>query len=274
MRQATSDFTATVYGVQESKIQTANGLVDTYDEVLMPINALHQTILVQRRVQEARLNAVLTSMGFPGALEYLDAFNSGVNNGYHSTGHCKGVAHTALEIFPSEFLSNEEQAGILLGAVFHDFNHTAANVPDLQNIELAIAGLKDYRSTLIEPTGIAWANFDLIFQIAEDCIRITEYPFVKEPHGQCEQIIRDADMLYACTNVDTIAVMEGLREELEDKLDKKISLDEMLEGQSRFLESAKFYTPVGQAMFKAAKGPSLNLLRAYVADQNKQAAQR
>lgn len=274
MRRVITDFTATIYGVQESKIKTANGLVDTYEEVLMPINALQQTILLQLRVQEARLKSVLNAMGFLSAYDYVVAFNSGVNNGYHSTAHCLGVAHTALEIFPSEFLSNEEQTGILLAAVFHDFGHTAANVPDLQNIELAVAGLKAYRASLTEPTGIAWANFDLVFQIAEDCIRITEYPFVKEPRGQCEQIIRDADMLYACTNIDTVSVIEGLREELEDKLDKTISLDEMVESQSRFLEGAKFYTPTGQALFKAAKGPSLNMLRAYVADQNKQAAQR
>lgn len=263
----TKDFAATVMATVTTQVQTGSGVVEQTEEKFMSINGFEHTVLLQRAIQEARLKSVLNSMGHDGAYAYVVEHNNGANNGYHSTLHCFGVAHLVLEIFPSEYLSAEEQAGILLAAVFHDFNHTAASVPDLQNIELAITGLRAYRATLKEPTGIAWANFDLVFQIAEDCIRITEYPFVKEPRGQCEQIIRDADMLFACTNIDTVAIVEGLREELEAKLNVTIPLNAAVEQQARFLDGAKFYTPTGQAIFKAAKHPSLNLLRAYAADQ-------
>lgn len=223
-----------------------------------------KTVEIQKILQAERLHQWCERASLLNAYDYVRLNNTGETNSYHNTEHCFGVARICLDLGEINGLDENEMAGTVLGALFHDFDHTASNVPDAENIRHAIAGLNAYRATLPEPRGIGWANFDLVFQLAEDCIRVTEFPFVHEPRAMTEQVIRDADLLYASSSLDVLEVMEGLREEMEFKTSTVIPMRLFAERNRQFLDNAKFFTPAADAMFRAIRKPVTDLIDGYV----------
>lgn len=229
-----------------------------------------QAKYMQTKLQEVRLEQWCAQAGLSSALEYVRLHNQGVENAYHNTEHCFGVALLCIDLGTINGLDNNEMAGTVLAALFHDFDHTASNVPDSKNIFRAIAGLAAYRKTLVEPKGMDWANFDYRFWLAQDCISITEFPFIHEPRNLCEQVIRDADLLYASTSINVLTVLGGLREEMEEITGLQIPLRQFVEKNRLFLESAKFFTPAADAMFRAIKPALTQLLDAHVTNSEAQ----
>lgn len=233
------------------------------------IHHFAQVLAISNLQNEARLKAVLKSIGHDGALDYLKVYNVGAGNLYHNTNHCIGVAHYALQIASAEYLDTQEFAGLVLGALFHDFHHTGGNqqVSDSHNIAAAISGLREYKLTVQKPGGMAGLSFDHVFSIAEDAIRVTEFPFVHEPKGEVEKIIRDADLLYASASADTLYILEGLRCEIMKKTGQNITPAAFVKQQRAFLNAATFYTEAGRAMFDAVSPLALDLLEAYANSQ-------
>lgn len=229
------------------------------------ITHFNQVLQIVERQKEARLQAVLKAIGHPGALNFLKVYNTGAGNLYHNTKHCIGVAHYALDIAAAEYLENSEFVGLVLGALFHDFHHTGGNqqVPDLHNIEAAVSGLREYKDSLPRPGGFAALDFDNAFGVAERAIRVTEFPFVHEPRGEVQKIIRDADLLYASASADTLSVLEGLRCEISKKMGRNLPQDVFVKQQREFLKAATFYTVAGREMFDAVSPLALDLLEAY-----------
>jgi hypothetical protein len=233
------------------------------------IHHFPQVLAIARLQKEARLRILLKAIGHPEALDYLKTYNVGAGNLYHNTQHCIGVAHYAVEIAATETLNDPQFAGLVLGALFHDFHHTGGNqqVPDSHNIEAAVSGLHEYKAMLRQKNVVEWVNFDKVFPIAEEAIRVTEFPFIHEPKNIVQQIIRDADLLYASASADTLYILESLRCEIMKKTGTNITPVDFVKQQRSFLKAATFYTEAGRAMFDAVAPLSLDLLEAYANSQ-------
>jgi hypothetical protein len=93
-----------------------------------------------------------------------------VHNGYHGLRHMlhvTWVCYRACEYYKdSSLLSPRRMRNLLVGAMFHDYGHPGKQRADIENIRVAIAGLKRYAEPMDKPH---------VGEIS-GIIRATEYP--------------------------------------------------------------------------------------------------
>lgn len=142
-------------------------------------------------------------------------FNKSREAPYHNEYHLQCVTTLCAEGAAFEELCAGETRSLLLGALFHDYNHSAGRKKDEHNITeaiealtIAIAGCQtqlQHPLTLTEVTG------------AISGVEATEFPYTKEVTTSVERIIRDADRMQAY-ETDTVKLIDqylGLKQELE-----------------------------------------------------------
>lgn len=207
-------------------------------------------------VNNARLLKTLSAYGLMGAYEYINRPEFATNLPYHNTKHCLVVArwcHDLAVLDPQ--IASYQMRVLLLAAMFHDFGHTGKR-PDSNNIEIACAGFIEYAKS------VAWItetdkyeqqriNFRFVEDVT-DLIRVTEFPFVREPKSALECIIRDADLLQSLEPDHCEVILEGLRSELSNMNGTLISVPEMCKAQMKFLSECKFYNNRAESIFKTA----------------------
>ena len=124
---------------------------------------------------------------------------------------------------------------LLIGALFHDFNHSGKVGSDRLNIERAIRALKKYLAP----------EDQLYFKDICAIIRATEFPYKVSSETlflSCK-IIRDADLAQALDVVWLQQVVLGLAKEWGKEP------IEVLKDQDRFLSNLKFSTEWAQREF-------------------------
>lgn len=191
--------------------------------------------------------------------------NSGGFNPYHNNKHMIEVARLADRLYKAESyvptvpVAGDVQRAILLtAAMLHDLNHTGGAHKDNLNIHFAIDGIRAYLHEY--PKEFVEAVVDLV--------KLTEYPFVKEPVTIIDKCMRDADILYAVMSGEPKIIMEDLRQEMECFHNKPISYEEMLEGQLKFNESVVTYTVLGGVLWKKHSVTYTEQLKEYVQLKN------
>ncbi len=159
-------------------------------------------------------------------------FNKAQNlrNPYHNFRHLCHVmwlCHSACEFY-GDTLTPRVKRALLIGALFHDFDHTGKSVHDSVNIARAIGGLVEH---------LLPEDRDIFFEIV-DIIRATEYPYTisSEKLDLACQIIRDADMSQSLSVAWIQQTIFGLSEEWS-----KTPLD-VLKLQKPFHEKLRFLT--------------------------------
>jgi hypothetical protein len=210
----------------------------------------------QARVDLSEISLACRELRLTSALNYVIDKNTGRANPYHNTRHCIGVAVLAL-VLATRIRANagskhnimdfgySETRGLVLGCLFHDFGHTAADVPDKENIDIAIDGLSEFARTLGN------SDMECELEIAKGCIAITEYPYVEEPRTITQKIIRDADLLYATFAPDGALILKGLHDELKNKeAFKNVSLPDFLRSNEKFVSGIKWYTDEARDLFE------------------------
>ena len=114
-----------------------------------------------------------------------------LNNPFHNFRHMMHVTWLCHEacIYYKSVLSKREMRNLLIAAMFHDFDHKGILGPDINNIEIAVAGLEKH----ILPEDLPY------LKIISDIIRSTEYPYKidSDSYHLCVQILRDADLSQA-----------------------------------------------------------------------------
>ena len=167
--------------------------------------------------------------------EFL-GFNAGNDLPYHNYYHAACMVLNCYEGAHHSSLGEEETRGLCAAALLHDFNHLGGyQISDAENIAFALKGLRTaqaYASSMLlglSPTSL---------KIAEESIKITEYPFIQEPKTIHEMIIRDADLMQPYDdNPDfLLAQYLGLKEEIEIRHGRTYTRKEFAEGQKNFLD--------------------------------------
>lgn len=203
--------------------------------------------LAQNKVE---FDLMCANFGITEFAQYVQQHNTAKLNPYHNTPHCFGVAHLAFRIGaydPCIISSMSSLRGMLVGCLFHDFDHTGKNVADLENIERALLGLKAAQQETDKPLS------ETEYETAQRCIRVTEFPFVRVPETIEERIIRDADLLYVTTHPNHLIVLRGLHSEMSANGKTSQTFEEFLPGNDDFMDSCTFYTHAGKTMFEALR---------------------
>ncbi len=172
-------------------------------------------------------------------LDFFDANNKSNNAPYHNQYHSYCMVLNCYEGFAGEFSNTQTDwvAGLLVGALMHDFNHTAGeSASDRVNIELALEGLDRAQQTVTNKLT------EEQFKVAVGCILATEYPYVRLPENWCERTIQDADLMsaYETDEVRLTAQYKGLWEEITKT--RPMSFAEFLDKNSQFLSEIGWQT--------------------------------
>jgi hypothetical protein len=146
---------------------------------------------------------------------------------YHNLYHTLCVMKNAYMIAGAEAVSDEDERTLCVAALFHDFDHSAGKLKDVENVKNAISNFLEYSQESPE------VNEKIV-----DIIKATEYPYVIEDSklNHLQKIIRDADLLQICADNYLQMNILGLSEELN------IPLDKFATGTISFLKGLKFYT--------------------------------
>lgn len=161
---------------------------------------------------------------------------------YHNLFHANCMIENCYDGAQWHDLPYGSTRELLIAAMFHDFDHSGGKEVDHVNITCALTGLSQF--FIQSDRGSGYCP-DLIWQ----CIRCTEYPFVVEPFTIEQRIIRDADLMQFRYPNWRRMLEHKLREEMEVKVGKPISDDEMYDGNRNFWLVAKFYTAWGRKIF-------------------------
>lgn len=164
---------------------------------------------------------------------------------YHNFDHLLTVTKWCGRLAGMLNLPQFETKALLLAAIFHDFDHSGGKEEDSVNVEHAVEALRYFCKIHRERQDIE--------DFAVDCIRVTEFPFVREPQNVAQKIIRDADLLQSIEPNYEEVLVGGLRKELEIKFKRRITRAEFCKMQVSFLESLKFYTRPAEVMYAASK---------------------
>ncbi len=162
-----------------------------------------------------------------------------VENDYHNNEHMINVFNNAMMLFDHYKDEFEPYDKLILGlaALFHDFNHSGGKLKDSENIELALASLKEFLSS--------FDKSDLYDDI-KNIIVATEFPHLDVDLDPLQKIIRDAD-----TMGGIIDGWQSVVKNLASEYNK--TLVEFIPTQIKFLNSVKFNTDYCNQLLKDNK---------------------
>jgi hypothetical protein len=201
----------------------------------------------------------LEKLGLLFVHDFIRIHNPGRNT-YHNTTHMLGVAEMATRLWDIEVGPAEhDEAGncleeLVVAALFHDFDHSAGELPDKENIADAKLGIEQMldRKEYDGQVGLYMIMDDGFIPAVHRLMDVTEYPFVHEPVSTSEKIIRDADILYTFQS-RTGPIVHGLYRELmkSGRLTIGMTFGQFLEGQQGFLDGVQMFTKTGAVLKEA-----------------------
>jgi len=206
---------------------------------------------------------------------YLEKRNQNPQATYHSNTHMLGAWDICKQLWEAEkkephfcLVEPEEVmlTTLMVACLFHDFGHSGGHKSDAENIKVAIRALKHF--VLVESDVISkqfkqkYPDSDgYLLWGAVAIVDCTQFPFIKEPQGRLEHIMRDADLLYAVMSGDTSIILEKLRTEIQVQYDREMAPRVMYEGQCEFMKKAEFFTDSGKQLWEQYSGPYLEKMR-------------
>lgn len=167
------------------------------------------------------------------AFESYLTHSTSVDLPYHNKYHTSCMIRECERLAVQCGLQREYTRLLLTAAAFHDFNHSGGKQKDDENIRLAIEAFRTYTDLISETDR----------KTVEDVIRVTQYPFVREPEDFVEsvtkmmKIIRDCDLMQSFRPTWFVHVVLGLRAESFPEAD----IRELVKKNYEFVSSQSFY---------------------------------
>lgn len=198
-------------------------------------------------------------------LEVLEG-NPSADVPYHNNKHMVGVWNIALIIWEAEeecigLGADWAKIALMFVTLLHDYGHSAGHDSDHYNV----LSTREFVADLIARNGYTLPK--RVIDVIDAAIECTEFPFVVPPRNKLEMVMRDADVLYATTSLDPTVVLEDLRAEIQVAAKRDVTYEEMMVGQSKFMETAELFTETGRAIWAAYAPRYLTRLQAYVKEK-------
>lgn len=167
-----------------------------------------------------------------GTFDWITLKNPSSNAPYHNSIHEALVFNYCYQGAVKLDLLEKEKTILLLAAAFHDFDHTAGAQSDDVNIERACAGFKEAKLIMSDN------DYDEVINL----IKITRYPYIREPKTLSEMILLDADKMMPYANKDVaVKLFKGLRAEFATS-GKTFTDDEYITGLKNFYNNIQWHT--------------------------------
>jgi len=182
------------------------------------------------------IDAIVDRLNLEPFYEFLTSFNESNDLPYHNLYHSTCVFLNCYEGAWCLDRDDEEIRGLCAGALLHDFNHSGGHLVDSENIKIALRGLM---------LAQAYAKGKLLglsprsLLIAEEVIKVTQYPFIHEPKTIPEMIIRDSDLMQPYEETPEILLKQyiGLKEEIEVQKKTTFTRSAFAAGVKKFQDS-------------------------------------
>lgn len=160
---------------------------------------------------------------------------------YHNEYHTECMIANVFEGAIHEGLQLSEIRGLAFGTICHDAFHSGGEKLDSENIIRAMEFLAAVIN-MCKYTGEVFSEDEI--EIAEGCIFVTEYPYVRTPFNIQEKIIRDADLMQAYESDDLVLSKQyqGLKDEMEVMKKRTFTAIEFAEGNRQFLDGVVWHT--------------------------------
>lgn len=186
--------------------------------------------------------------------QFSDIYYKSQVNPYHNLNHVMNKVIVTEELCFNERVYSRDN---IIADLFHDIEHSGGNQSDELNIQKAIEHLNFYKTMF--PSD----SFEPDYSEIENLIRVTQFPFVKEPQTIQEKIMRDSDLLasFLAPNWFYINIF-GLFNEFRIK-NTTLTMEEHINNQINFMNTVKFFTKSGQEMFDNVKIDLLNTINEY-----------
>lgn len=185
---------------------------------------------------------------------FSDTYFKSQVNPYHNFNHTMNKVVVTEELCFFEGVYSRDN---LIADLFHDIGHSGGNKSDDLNIQKSIEHLKFYKTMF--PSDDLQPDYSEI----ENLIRVTQFPFVKEPQTIQEKIMRDSDLLASFLAPNWFYVnIFGLFNEFRIK-NTTLTIEEHIDNQIIFMNTVKFFTKSGQEMFDNVKIDLLDIINEY-----------
>lgn len=182
---------------------------------------------------------IIEVFGLHGEYSWFVKNNPSNNLPYHNLFHARCMIENCYDGAQYYNLPFDATKLLLTAAIFHDFAHTGGAETDHENIRRAYHhGLR------------VFFNGD-VPRVVWGCVRVTEYPFIHMPMTIEERIIRDADLMQYRYDNWLEMYETNLKKEIEVKMGREVTRDEMYWGNVRFWKTeARYFTDWGKMMHK------------------------
>jgi len=206
-----------------------------------------QVLKEMRTMTLGRLGALRACQvaGLEPFFHFFDEYNPSLLAPYHNAYHTYCLVLNCFEGAFYERLFDDNRRILILAGLFHDFDHTEGREEDKVNIRKAIFGLSTAKK-------YARNNHCFItdeeFEVACELIRVTKYPYDREPETPLERIIRDADLMQPYEEDPTVLRKQflGLKAEIEVRR-PVMTNEEFGNGlHAWYIEHAHFYSLWGK----------------------------
>lgn len=168
--------------------------------------------------------------------EFLDS-NCSLGAPYHDLEHACQMIEDTHEGGLEEGCREEELRVLGAASLYHDWGHSAGQLPDSANVRLAIDHVEVVSRTKFWPGGLSLLA---VYQ----AIQATEFPYAYPAAGielfRTQKIIRDADLLAAYRDTALPHVLHGLSREM------RTPLRALVWNNEKFLESMPMNTGWGR----------------------------
>lgn len=176
---------------------------------------------------ELRVEALCKQLGIMNIYEQACSLGTSWMLPYHNWYHTLCMIENVIEGAKYHDLPFRSMKHLAIAALFHDYDHSGGYNADNLNIKEALRSL----AWQLNDVGYHEQDIDEISRI----IKATEYPYVIECLSIEQKIIRDADLMQGLRPDWKAMLIDGLGEEMSIRLDKKLTMEEMLEGQLKFI---------------------------------------
>ncbi len=175
-----------------------------------------------------KLEAHILSEAATQAEELLQSCSLSQKLTYHSIDHTLSVVEAVREICREQQVDLHDKFIVELAAWFHDLGY--------------VQGCEDHESKSVKYAREFMQSFDITVEdqdMVAGCIMATKMP--QSPSNHLEQILCDADLIHLADE-NYFHKAKKLHSEIENIQDKKITQDEWMMMNSKFLTGHCFFT--------------------------------
>lgn len=204
-------------------------------EILEAFKGMNHLHLVDKVIDEHNLHYYAC---------YFESYNISHYLPYHNRYHSRCMVMNCHEAAVYHNLNKSDSRSLIAAALFHDFNHSGGQFADDVNIKKAVSGFEKANQWVTAHGATITSLSEEEFLKAIDTIRITEYPYTKDPESQIQKIIRDADLMqvYEEDQDQLVKQFLGLKDEVELLKRLVFTKDQWISGNREFYNNVVWNT--------------------------------